>query len=159
MTLPALLLAAITASAPHLSHHTRASYAVLINQAAHRAHVDPVLIVAIIENESRWQIHALGGSAGDPSLGLGQVRLRNYRACAGELDAPACTAVKNRLYTAAGNIAAIGGLLEANRKHCGKRVARYLAGYQTGGCKPKAVTWRVLKRYRALRRGKARRRR
>ena len=150
MTLAALLAAAIAISSPHLSKHTRAAYAKAIAHDATRAHVDPMLVVAIIENESRWHTGAVGGSKADPSIGLGQVRLRNYHACAASLESKECRAVKAMLLTAAGNIHATVAVLKANRRHCGHRLERYLAGYQTGRCKPVRVTWRVLRRRRVL---------
>lgn len=159
MTLLALIAAAIASSAPHLSAPTRTAYAGIILHAAHHAHVDPVLFVAIIENESHWRPAVVGGSKADPSIGFGQVRLRSYRACRVDLASEECAAVKSWLSTPAGNIAAMAAILKANRRLCGRRVERYLAGYQSGRCRPVKVTWRVLRRWRQLRHPHAKRKR
>jgi hypothetical protein len=133
----------------------RTVYAEAIVLAAHKARVPSLLLVAIIENESHWHTGAV--SPDGKTIGLGQVALGTYPACRADRESKACAAVRAMLFDGAANIAAMGTVLRANRKHCGRKISHILAGYQSGRCKPVAVTWRVLRRYRAL--GRAVRRR
>ena len=145
----ALVAAAILLSSPGIPRDQAERYAGAIERAAARARVPPVLLIAIIEHESHWSLR-LVSRTGD--VGLGQIHLANYRACRPSLDSPECEAVKQRLYSGEENIAAMGGVLRANRRLCGPRLDRVLAGYQGRRCRPSSFTRAVLARWRALER-------
>lgn len=113
----AILVALLHVLAPYLSHGTRQRYADVITREARREHVDPLLVTAIIEHESRWQASADNGRC----VGLGQVCLSTQRACRGAdgLDAPTCRARRQELLDGATNIHVMVGQLAAARQYCG----------------------------------------
>lgn len=145
----ALVAAAILLSSPGIPRDQAERYAGAIERAAARAKVPPVLLVAIIERESHWSLR-LVSRTGD--VGLGQIHLANYAACRPSLDTPECEAVKARLMVGTENIAVMGGILRANRKLCGSRLDRLLAGYEGRRCKPGVRTRGTLARWRELER-------
>ena len=151
MTVAALMLV-IAVSAPWMHKPQQRTYAKAILHTAHRYHLPPLLFAAVIENESHWHHSVVGGSKTSPSIGLGQIALRNYRACRKDLKSNGCKAIAARLSNGSANIAAMGAAFNANRKLCGRRLSHYLAGYQGARCKPVDVTRRVLRRMRQMRR-------
>ena len=116
----ALIAAAIAAVNPSLPEATRLSYAHGVELAARRAQVDPLLIVAIIHGESRWQPGLVGGLDG-ACVGLGQVCLHIYPECRDGFETPACAAKREQLRDPFVNLAMIGVHLSKWRTWCFKK--------------------------------------
>jgi hypothetical protein len=135
------IIKAIIITAPWLHNATSTYYAKLVNESADLFHVPPLLLVAIIEHESRWNPNAVNTKSG--ACGLGQVLPYNGKCILG---------VRS-------NIRASAGILHKNYVYCSTRGnykislwEKGLAGYQTGRCKPVKMTKTVLNRWQELER-------
>lgn len=144
MKLAAIVLA-IRLSAPWMSPATATGYGKLLASLERRYGIPPVLLVAIVENESRWRPGVWNASG---AAGLGGVMPAATLRCSGApIPCPA-------LLDPATNLTVAAGVLRANYRHCGRSWERALAGYQTGRCTPKSITRKVLARWRALERSR-----
>lgn len=76
----ALVLKALELAAPHFPEKRAA--AELLVELGRSHHFDPITMVAVVENESRWLPSAISN---DGSVGLAQIRTDNYATCKGEL--------------------------------------------------------------------------
>ncbi len=150
----AVIALAIALVSPSLPKAQRLSYAEAIQRAERRHELPGLLAVAIIENESHFRRTLTSGSGTETMVGLGQIRLGNYRPCREDLDGAGCQAVRALLLDGVSNIGEMGKTYQQNRRYCtrrGKRgVGPALAGYQGYGCKPGPLTRKVLRRWRDL---------
>jgi len=114
----------------------------MVDAAATRSHVPALLLVAIVENESRWRAGAYNRSG---AAGLGGVMPRGVPACAGQ--AIPCAALLNPDI----NLRAAASILRQNYRYCARTARpsweRALAGYQTGRCGPIKLTATVVARW------------
>jgi len=110
------LIAAIQLLCPSMTLGTREVYANLIDEQVAKTNVDPLLVVAIIDHESKWHTDADNGRC----VGLGQVCLSTQSACKGKdgLEAPACQARRAELMDGPTNIRVIVSMLEQWKQHC-----------------------------------------
>jgi hypothetical protein len=91
-----LVAAAISFCNPSLSSGVVNEYAKIVFDGSVKTDTDPLLIVAVIDRESRWQFSALNPKSG--ALGLGQILPQFRPACAGgNKGSAACVAEKKRL--------------------------------------------------------------
>ena len=86
----------------------------LLEQAAARAHVDPLALVAYVEHESRFRSRVVSRDGED--YGLGQIRARYQKACRGARRSRACRAEKARLLEPAYNLRILAGKIRAIKK-------------------------------------------
>jgi len=77
---------------------------------------DP-LLGAIVEHESHGQPNVVGGRDGQ-CIGLTQICLHGFPACASGFDTPECLAVKERLLDPTENLRVARGQLQAWKKLC-----------------------------------------
>lgn len=138
----ALAIASLHPGFEPRQNHARAE---TIVETAAAAGVPPLLVVAMVERESRWQAGVFGGRDGQ-CVGLLQICLHERAACQGpeRFDAPACADERLRLQDGGTNLRAAGSLLRQWRKLC-RRVtgrpaglAELLSGY--GGFDRPGVT-------------------
>lgn len=126
---------AIQSANPGLSDATRRSYAKTVQQVCRQHDCDPFTIVAMVEYESRWRAHTIGKHGSEEYVGLGQIRLKNSKACQ-DLASPACNRRRQALLNGHHNLKAMGAHITAARKYCKRRTgrralfARWLAVYQ-----------------------------
>lgn len=144
MKLAAIVLA-IRLSAPWMSAETATGYAKVLRAIERLNGTPPALLVAIVENESRWHPGVWNRASG--AAGLAGVMPSATPLCEGQPDP--CPA----LLDPGVNLTVASGVLRANWRYCGRRWDRALAGYQTGRCRPIGLTRRVLARWRTLERG------
>jgi len=140
MKLAAMALA-IVITAPWMAPKTSFYYAKEIKYASHAFSIPPLLLIAIIEHESRWNPNAVNTKSG--ACGLGQVLPYNGKCILG----------------ARSNIRASASILHKNYVYCSTRGnhkiglwEKGLAGYQTGRCEPVKMTKTVLTRWKELER-------
>lgn len=120
MSLP-VLLAAVLAWGP------------VIDREARAAHVDAVVLEALVQHESQGIASAIG-PAPFLCIGLVQVCPRTFSVCHDDLDAPACAAVRAHLLDGAYNLHVGAGMLARWTAFCrrvtGRAEARHvLSGY------------------------------
>lgn len=137
-------------------------YAVALQAEAQRNEFDPLMGVAIIHRESRFNPRAVSRDGED--FGLAQVRARYVGACRQDRNprwrpSAACRAVKESLLEPEENIAAMGQIIAGHRRICRQKVGKvtllgWLASYQGSNskkedrwCVPSAGARRVV-RYR-----------
>lgn len=140
-------------------------YAKALNASAKEHDFDPLLAVAIIHFETRWQPTLISPDGEDH--GLGQVRARFIGACRDDADplgdpSEACKAVKASLLNGEHNIRVMGTIIGANQDLCKEKTGtakaqQWLAGYeglnfpeQKRWCRPNGQTWRVLSYHKEL---------
>jgi hypothetical protein len=126
------IAAAIGLCAPTLPDAVVESYAETIQREAVEHEIDPLLVVAVVSNESHWKASADDGRG---CIGLGQVCLSGFEVCQTDRHGDECAAVRTSLLDPLQNLAATAALLGANRDYCRRRFressARYwLQGYQ-----------------------------
>jgi hypothetical protein len=153
-----VLAALIHGLTPQMSRSNREAYARIVNTEAARVRADPLLMLAIIEHESRWNPRADNGKC----VGLGQICLETQSACRGAegLNASACQARRAALFDGATNIHAMAGALAAGRAFCGKsaKLADIVSSYAgTGACgrnggRQHKITRDIIDIYRTLKR-------
>lgn len=160
-----MLVAAIQISRPGIAAPEAQRYAATLAEVSREFALDPLLLVAIVDHESRWYPHRVSPDGED--YGLGQIRARFVGACKDDPDpvgAPsdACLAVKERLLDGAYNLRRVAIALAANRELCVEKAGtaateRFVAGYQGLNdvargryCEPGPVTVEVMGAYRAL---------
>lgn len=141
MTPTAAVLSAILMCRPGLAAPVATSYAKQVVERAAKVGVDPLLVVALVDHESRWQEGAVNPKSG--ARGLGQV-LPEYRPdCAGGKAASvACAQEKARLLVGDHNIRVTFDAIESWVKVCSAKTGsakeeRWLAAY-SGLNSPKA---------------------
>lgn len=123
---------------PEVSEVDANRYAVAIQEAAQRYEFDPLMGVAIIHRESRFNPRARSRDGED--FGLAQVRARHVGACRQDKNprlrpSEACRAQKERLLEPEENIDVMGQIIARHRKLCRKKAGRvtllgWLASYQ-----------------------------
>jgi len=129
--------------------HAR-GYAVLIDAAATRSRVPPLLLVAIVDGESHWNPRIMNARSG--AAGLGQVLTG---ACARSPTSEACRVSQAPLFDPETNLRRSAAILRGNWRLCGRTWEGALAGYQTGRCRPVPLTRTVAARWKALERAAA----
>lgn len=114
MTL-ATLTFAILLCRPSLPLATAQTYARIVLDRATALHMDPLMMVAVVDHESGWNEGAVSKDGED--VGLGQIRARYIGACVGEANpvhapSPKCAAEKARLRTGTYNLEVMANGLE-----------------------------------------------
>jgi soluble lytic murein transglycosylase-like protein len=128
-----LVAAAIAIVEPAMPPARQALYARVIDAEARHAHVDPLLVVAIVEHESRWRKAARSRDGQD--YGLGQIRANLLPECR-IASSRRCRATKHRLLTdAIYNLRRAIRILGAWRATC-KTPEATVTGYAAGRCSP-----------------------
>lgn len=147
---------------PDVTEEESMRYAVALQAEAQRNEFDPLMGVAIIHRESRFNPRAVSRDGED--FGLAQVRARYVGACRQDRNprwrpSAACRAVKESLLEPEENIAAMGQIIAGHRRICRQKVGKvtllgWLASYQGSNskkedrwCVPSAGARRVV-RYR-----------
>jgi hypothetical protein len=163
--LVATLVSAILLSRPGMPRGEATRYARVLNEVAKEHAFDPLLAVAIVHFESRWDPSQVSDDGED--YGLGQVRARFVGACRGDEDplgnpSEGCRAVKASLLSGEHNLRVMGTIIEANRELCkdktgSAKAPQWLAGYaglnfpeRNRWCQPGDKTWRVLAYHKEL---------
>lgn len=130
---------AIAISHPSLSDSLRTSYATTLQAEAKKRSFDPVTVVAMVENESRWNSRLVGGLNGQ-CIGLGQHCLHVYGYCTRtNYRGARCQEKKAWLLNGTNNLMATSRAITDWRKTCrqitGKPALfyRWLHGYQGFG--------------------------
>jgi hypothetical protein len=134
----AAIAAAINLSAPTLPDALVDSYAETVRDEALEHELDPMLMVSIVYNESRWQAGAVNGRSN--CLGLGGICLGTFPACQQDPRGEACMGMRVRLLIPTTNLQVSAAMLESNREYCENRfksvtAADWLGGYQGFGVK------------------------
>ncbi len=143
----AIILAALHLANPQLAKPVRHNLAHVIAVEAERAHVDPLLMIAIFWHESGVRSGAV--SADGEDYGLGQIRARYIGACRHDADplnnpSQACLAVKSSLLNPNYNIRVTAQVIAKWRKTCQEETGtralphRWLSGY-AGESRPPVV--------------------
>ena len=127
---------AILISNPTVSSGLATTYAKVLQEQAVKRHFDPITVVAIVENESKWHSRLVGGLNGQ-CVGLGQHCLHVHKYCRDtDYKGAQCQARKAHLLNGPNNLVATAVAITAWRKYCSrltKRSAlfhRWLYGYQ-----------------------------
>lgn len=134
----AVIIAALHLANPTLSKPVRQNMAKTIAIEAERAHVDPLLMVAVFWHESGVRRGAVSKDGED--YGLGQIRARFIGACRHDEDpvhnpSEECLAVKASLLDANYNIRVTAQVISKWRKTCRETTGtkalphRWLSGY------------------------------
>lgn len=134
----AIILAALHLANPQLSKPVQRNLAHVIAVEADRAHVDPLIMIAVFWHESGVRSGAV--SADGEDYGLGQIRARYIGACRNDTDpvnhpSQACLAVKANLLNPNYNVRVTAEVIAKWRTTCrtatgAKALAhRWLAGY------------------------------
>lgn len=128
-----VVAAAIALVAPSMPTAKREQYARLLVAEGRREGVDPLLVVAIVEHESRWRKGAVSKDGED--FGLGQLRARFLPECR-TLASARCVSLKSRLTRdAAFNLRRTVRVLGDWRRACRPATeTRMVAGYSGGKC-------------------------
>jgi len=123
---------------------TKKMWATAIIEEATQHEVDPFTLVAIINNESRFNPEAV-----DPSgdcIGFAQYCLSNLPACREDVTSAECQRKRRTLLNWRGSLAQLGADITQWRSYC-RRVtgqpalfARWLAGYQGAYARDRGVT-------------------
>ena len=117
MKLSALALA-ISFCRPTLPAGTATEWARIVADGAARSEVDPLLVVALVDHESRWTPGATNPKSG--ALGLGQI-LPQFRPACASPKSPACAEEKKKLLGAAYNLRAVFTAIDAWKVECRAR--------------------------------------
>jgi Transglycosylase SLT domain len=120
----ATILAALNVAAPGLPN--KPAVADTLQEFGEKYHYDPLTMVAVVENESRWQTGAISS---DGSYGLAQIRAVNFEDCRADPDGIDCTWWKTALLGWRMNLMIASGYFAASREHCKKTVGTGLATY------------------------------
>jgi hypothetical protein len=144
-----IVLAAILWLAPQLPQSTARNYAGLIAWNAEKRGIDPLLVVAIIHVESRWDERAVSAKS---SWGLAQIHVS-------ATTNPELRGYEKALFNPAVSIHHAVRMLAMwkawHEKSCGNRKhphwAHYQGGYRTGSLRNRAWVRKVRKVYAALR--------
>lgn len=141
MLAPAVWVAlhvAISSANPSLPRAEVRELARLDVKAAQAFDVSPLLLAALVEDESRWHAEVDGRGY----VGLGQIALTNY-----PMHGPR---VRARLLIPAWNLHESARTLAAWRRTCGSDPTRYVGAYQGAGCQPSPATTKILARWAEL---------
>ncbi|MFI5245304.1 MAG: hypothetical protein ACHQQR_08785, partial [Gemmatimonadales bacterium] len=130
---PALILAAILACRPAIPLPEARAYAAIVATA----HVDPILIVALVDRETGWQPRAW--SSDGRYIGLGQIAWR-FRCGRGRatVHRSTCAAERRRLLDGRYNLRAVLEIVDEWRATC-RRMTGTEDGWITGyeGARPR----------------------
>jgi len=130
-----LIRVAIQVTAPSMPDATAEAYAEILQREGAKRGFDPITVVAIVENESHWNSHLVGGTD-NKCVGLGQHCLQNYAYCRGSYEDSRCQAQKAYLLNGGNNLVATAQAISGWRKYCRRLtgrdplVHRWLFGYQ-----------------------------
>jgi hypothetical protein len=117
----AALSAVLHMVAPHVGQVVNLNYTQVILAEARRRDIDPMLVVALVEHESRWRPGAISPNGED--FGLGQIRGRYERPCLKDFDpigdpSILCDEARTRLLDGTYNLKRTIAALAENRKLC-----------------------------------------
>jgi hypothetical protein len=140
-TLVAIALA-IAHCRPSLPKAEVAVYAKIVDDRSRALGVDQVLIVALVDHESRWFAGAINKKSG--ALGLGQILPQFRPACAVSSSA-ACSAEKSRMLDGTYNLSAVFDAIGAWQRECKKKTGKagileWMSAY-AGLNRPKMGDW------------------
>ncbi len=130
---------AIQLSNPYMPNSTAVAYAEILQAEAHKRSFDPIVVVAIVENESHWRSGLVSG-LNKQCVGLGQHCLHVYAYCRDtEYKGAECQAKKAHLLNGGNNLIATAQAITTWRRYCRKLTGRpvllhnWLFGYQGYG--------------------------
>lgn len=103
----------------HIPRSTRLIYAEAIADTAARHDFDPLTLVSLIRNESRFRPGAMGDHGA--AVGLGQIHYRHL--CDGEVD---CERKRRSLLDPVANIHAMGQLIALKQRWCREQTGKAL---------------------------------
>ncbi len=118
---------------PQMHVGVRAAYVAIIERESKYTGIDGVLMVALVEHESRWIADRVGG-LDNQCVGLAQVCLQIYPECRKNFDAPACQERKVTLLDGPANLHIAAQHLVGWRRYCKKltghaEMRHILSGY------------------------------
>lgn len=103
----------------------REAAAQLLHDVGRDRKIDPLTLIAVVENESRWQPSA---KSADGSFGLAQIRATNFGECqTATFDEAKCETRKVRLLDWRDNLRIAAQNMAAARGYCKRRVGSDLA--------------------------------
>lgn len=111
-----LIAVAIAFCNPALPSGTVNEYAKIIFDGSIKTDTDPLLIVAMVDHESRWQAGAVNPKSG--ALGLGQILSQFRPACVGNKGSAACVAEKKKLLDGTYNLKTALSIVETWKTVC-----------------------------------------
>lgn len=128
-----VIAAAIGLSAPGLPDAQVDSYALVVRDESLEHELDPLLVVAVVHNESRW--YASAQNQRTACVGLGGICLRVFPQCQDPGRRDECVLLKGRLLEPVWNLQVTAAMLESNRDFCTERIgpvttADWLSSYQ-----------------------------
>ncbi len=126
--LVATIVAAILLSQPGMSRSQAVAYARVLSHETRSTGVDPLGVVALVHNESRWIASTRGGRDG-ACIGLGQVCLHDQTACRGGFDTPSCQARAAELQDGAANLRVVVRSLVRWRRWCDGKTGPARTGF------------------------------
>lgn len=139
-----VVLTAILFCRPAIPQTVAAAYAKIVVERSTKLGIDPLLVVAVVDRESRWQEGAINPKSG--ARGLGQV-LPGYRpSCIGSASkSTACAEEKKKLLDGAYNLGVVVDALGDWSTFCKKKTGYWseesiLQAYQ-GLNAPKVNVW------------------
>jgi len=112
---------AINIASPSTPKASVDSYAKVIKEEAKKRHFDPLTLVAMVYNESKWNPRVINSIN---CVGLGQVCLSNYPYCRKDISSARCQAKKAQLQDGVYNLRVISRSITLNRKFCRKRTGK-----------------------------------
>jgi hypothetical protein len=129
----AAIAVAINLSAPGLPDALVDTYAVVVRDESLEHELDPLLVVAVVRNESRWFASAQNHRT--DCVGLGGICLRGFPVCQDPDRRDECVLLKGHLLEPVWNLRVTAAMLESNRDFCEARVghastADWLSSYQ-----------------------------
>ena len=120
-SLKVITLAIQFAAPPSMPKATAEQYAKVIQEEAQARDFDPLMLVAMVHNESRWHRSAYNSVN---CVGLGQVCLSNYEYCRNDISNEKCQAKKQQLYDGVYNLRVIAASVSDNSAFCRKKTGR-----------------------------------
>lgn len=125
------ILAALQTVAPGFPEQRAA--AVHVQVLAEAGDFDPYTLLVHVDHETRWKPDAIGLYGGVEYVGLGQIRLLNYRACQDDLGSQACADVRESLLDWRFNLDQTAKSFVMWRGYCQEKVGTGAAKYWLQG--------------------------
>ena len=130
----ALIMAAIHLSQPSMEQLKLQQYALTVREEGASRAIDPLTIVSLVHNESRWISTVVGGRDG-LCVGLGQHCLFDYSYCRANYQSAECLEKKQKLLDGVYNLKETALRITEWRKFCKEKTGhaalyQWLAAYQ-----------------------------
>jgi hypothetical protein len=117
-----VVIAAIKICQPSMSDSVAEGYAKIVQEEAKARNFDPITLVVMVYNESRWRASVVNSVN---CIGLGQVCLSNYPYCRStDFKGEKCLAKKAQLLGGHYNLRMTARSISLNRKFCRKRTGK-----------------------------------